>query len=132
MLGDAWVDRSLANANTSNGEFQNLITRLAWHESWSRPGLDAKTRRIIVLSALGGRRVLRVAEVVASADGSGWVLAVVLQFQLSILTSSGLGAPFQVSSSDFKLIRKIAHLVLQWCMNSTGSFQPWCLNRTMT
>lgn len=35
------------------------------------------------------------------------------QFQLSILMSSGLGAPFPVSTSDFKLIRKIAHLVLQ-------------------
>jgi len=45
------------------------------------------------------------------------------QFQLSILTSFGWGAPFPVSTSDFKLIRKIAHLVLQWCMNSTGSFQ---------
>jgi hypothetical protein len=35
--------------------------------------------------------------------------------------SLGLGAPFPVSTSDFKLIRKIAHLVLQWCMNSTDS-----------
>ena len=53
------------------------------------------------------------------------------QFQLSILMSFGFGAPFPVSTSDFKLIRKTAHLVLQWCMNSTGSFQPWCLNSTM-
>jgi hypothetical protein len=41
------------------------------------------------------------------------------------------GAPFPVSRSDFKLSRKIPHLALQWCMNSTGSFQPWCLKRTM-
>ena len=50
ILGDAWVERSLANANSFNADFQNMITRFAWHEIWGRPGLDAKTRRIIVLS----------------------------------------------------------------------------------
>jgi len=50
MLGDAWVDRSLNNANSFNAEFQNLISRLAWHEIWGRPGLDPKTRRVIVLA----------------------------------------------------------------------------------
>ena len=46
-------------------------------------------------------------------------------------TSRGAGAPSPVSTIDFRLIRKVAHLVLQWCMNSTGSFQPWCLNSTI-
>jgi 3-oxoadipate enol-lactonase len=50
ILGDAWVDRSLANANNFNADFQNLITRFAWNEIWGRPGLEAKTRRAIVLS----------------------------------------------------------------------------------
>jgi 3-oxoadipate enol-lactonase len=50
ILGDAWVERSLTNANCFNGEFQNLITRFAWHEIWGRPGLAAKTRRAIVLA----------------------------------------------------------------------------------
>jgi 3-oxoadipate enol-lactonase len=50
VLGDAWVDRSLNNANSFNADFQNLITRFAWHEIWGRPGLDHKTRRAIVLS----------------------------------------------------------------------------------
>jgi 3-oxoadipate enol-lactonase len=50
VLGDAWVDRSLNNANGFNAEFQNLITRFAWNEIWGRPGLDHKTRRAIVLS----------------------------------------------------------------------------------
>lgn len=50
VLGDAWVDRSLNNANSFNADFQNFITRFAWHEIWGRPGLDHKTRRIIVLS----------------------------------------------------------------------------------
>lgn len=50
ILGDAWVDRSINNANSFNAEFQNLITRFAWNEIWGRPGLDHKTRRAIVLS----------------------------------------------------------------------------------
>ncbi len=50
-LGDAWVDRSLANATGFNAEFQNYITRYAWHEVWGRPGLPPKTRRIIVLAS---------------------------------------------------------------------------------
>jgi 3-oxoadipate enol-lactonase len=50
VLGDAWVDRSLNNANSFNADFQNLITRFAWNEIWGRPGLDHKTRRAIVLS----------------------------------------------------------------------------------
>lgn len=49
MLGDAWVDQSILKANDFNAEFQNFITRYAWHEIWGRPGLDAKTRRLIVL-----------------------------------------------------------------------------------
>lgn len=50
VLGDAWVDRSLNNANGFSADFQNLITRFAWNEIWGRPGLDHKTRRAIVLS----------------------------------------------------------------------------------
>lgn len=56
ILGDAWVDASVPNANAFNADFQNLITRYAWHEIWGRPGLDPRTRRVIVLavtSALG-------------------------------------------------------------------------------
>lgn len=56
ILGDAWVDASVPNANAFNADFQNFITRYAWHEIWGRPGLDPKTRRVIVLavtSALG-------------------------------------------------------------------------------
>lgn len=50
LLGDAWVDKSIASANAFTADFQNFITRYAWHEVWGRPGLDAKTRRVIVLA----------------------------------------------------------------------------------
>lgn len=50
ILGDAWVDRSVGNANALNVEFQRMITCYAWDSIWSRPGLDPRTRRIMVLA----------------------------------------------------------------------------------
>jgi 3-oxoadipate enol-lactonase len=54
VLGDAWVDRSLAGASEFNADFQSLITRYAWHEIWGRPGLDHETRRLLVLGMTMG------------------------------------------------------------------------------
>ena len=50
VLGDAWVDRATTGANDFSREFQELITRYAWGEIWSRPGLDRKTRSCMVLA----------------------------------------------------------------------------------
>ena len=52
VLGDEHVDRATANANDFTREFQELITRYAWGEIWSRPGLDRKTRSAITITAL--------------------------------------------------------------------------------
>lgn len=50
VLGDAWVDKSLANRTAFNADFQAMITRTAWREIWGRPGLDDRTRRLLVLA----------------------------------------------------------------------------------
>ena len=50
VLGDAHVDKSLQNRNAFNEEFQDLITRYAWGEIWSRPGLPRQTRSLITLA----------------------------------------------------------------------------------
>jgi 3-oxoadipate enol-lactonase len=50
VLGPAWVDRSIAKRNPFNADFQDLITRYAWGEIWTRPGLEEETRRLIVLA----------------------------------------------------------------------------------
>ncbi|WOF43051.1 3-oxoadipate enol-lactonase [Sphingopyxis indica] len=50
VLGDAWVAKSLANRTSFNADFQAMITRIAWHEIWGRPGLDDRTRRLLVLA----------------------------------------------------------------------------------
>lgn len=52
VLGDAWVDRANARRNEFNAEFQNLITRYAWGDIWTRPGLDRATRSCCVLSMM--------------------------------------------------------------------------------
>jgi 4-carboxymuconolactone decarboxylase len=52
VLGGAHVDRATAQATPLTAEFQDLITRYAWGEIWTRPGLDERTRRILVLGTL--------------------------------------------------------------------------------
>jgi 3-oxoadipate enol-lactonase/4-carboxymuconolactone decarboxylase len=52
VLGDAHVDRSLRNRNDFNNEFQDLITRYAWGEIWTRPGLPRHTRSLITLAMM--------------------------------------------------------------------------------
>jgi 4-carboxymuconolactone decarboxylase len=52
VLGDAHVDRAVAAATPLTADFQDLITRYAWGEIWSRPGLDSRTRRILVIGTL--------------------------------------------------------------------------------
>jgi 3-oxoadipate enol-lactonase/4-carboxymuconolactone decarboxylase len=52
VLGDGYVDRALARRNDFNSEFQDLVTRYAWGEIWTRPGLDRRTRSCMTLIAL--------------------------------------------------------------------------------
>jgi 4-carboxymuconolactone decarboxylase len=52
VLGDAHVDRSLAKRNDFNEEFQALITRYAWGEIWTRPGLPRHTRSLLTIGLM--------------------------------------------------------------------------------
>ena len=52
VLGDAHVDQSLAKRNAFNEPFQDLVTRHAWGEIWSRPGLPRHTRSLLTLAML--------------------------------------------------------------------------------
>jgi 4-carboxymuconolactone decarboxylase len=52
VLGDAHVDRALERATPLTKDFQDLVTRYAWGEIWTRPGLDQRSRRLIVLGTL--------------------------------------------------------------------------------
>jgi 4-carboxymuconolactone decarboxylase/3-oxoadipate enol-lactonase/4-carboxymuconolactone decarboxylase len=55
VLGDAHVDRAVARTSDFTEDFQDLITRYAWSEIWTRPGLDRRTRSCVTLTALVAR-----------------------------------------------------------------------------
>lgn len=55
VLGDAHVDRAIAGTTDFTADFQHLITRYAWGEIWTRPGLDRRSRSMITLTALIAR-----------------------------------------------------------------------------
>ncbi|MDN4573848.1 4-carboxymuconolactone decarboxylase [Pandoraea cepalis] len=52
VLGDAHVDRTLTRRNEFNDDFQNFITRFAWGDVWTRPGLTRHMRSMVTLSLL--------------------------------------------------------------------------------
>lgn len=52
VLGDAHVDRAQAKRNDFNGDFQDFITRYAWGEVWSRPGLPRHARSLVTLALM--------------------------------------------------------------------------------
>ena len=52
VLGDMHVDGAIERTTPFTADFQDLITRYAWGEIWTRPGLDRRTRSFITLAAL--------------------------------------------------------------------------------
>ncbi|MDQ7879410.1 4-carboxymuconolactone decarboxylase [Microbacterium sp. QXD-8] len=52
VLSDAHVDRAIAGTTELTADFQDFITRVAWGDVWSRPGLDRRSRSVAVLTAL--------------------------------------------------------------------------------
>ena len=55
VLGDAYVDAAIEKTTPLTEDFQDFITRYAWGEVWTRPGLDRRTRSVITLTALMAR-----------------------------------------------------------------------------
>jgi 4-carboxymuconolactone decarboxylase len=52
VLGDAHVDRAVANTTPFDEDFQRYITGAAWGDVWTRPGLDHRTRHLVTLALL--------------------------------------------------------------------------------
>jgi len=73
VLGDAHVDRAVAATTPLTADFQDLITRYAWGEIWTRPGLDVRSRRLLAIAtmvALGRWEELRLHVRAALAHGT--------------------------------------------------------------
>lgn len=72
VLGDAHVDRAEANRTAITMDFQDLITRYAWGEIWTRPGLPRHTRSLMTICmmvALGREEELKLHLRAASNNG---------------------------------------------------------------
>ena len=52
VLGDEHVDRAIAKTTEFTAEFQDLITRYAWGDIWTRPHFDHRTRRVLVIGTM--------------------------------------------------------------------------------
>jgi 4-carboxymuconolactone decarboxylase len=75
VLGDAHVDRAIAGTTPLTEDFQDLITRYAWGEVWSRDGLDRRTRSFLTVAlmvALNRDHELRMHIRAARRNGLTW------------------------------------------------------------
>ena len=93
VLGDAHVDRAVAGTTPFTAPFQDLITRYAWGEIWSRPGLTRAERSIVTLTALA---VLRQEEELAmhlrAALRNGLSLEQIREVLLQVAVYAGVPA----------------------------------------
>ncbi|MBQ1092955.1 alpha/beta fold hydrolase [Streptomyces sp. B93] len=104
VLGDAHVDRVLAQADDFSGDFQELLTRYTWGEIWDRPGLDRRTRSCIALTALvAGGHLDDLAAHVRAALRNGLTPAEIKEVLLQTAVYCGVPA----ASSAFRVAQQV-------------------------
>jgi 4-carboxymuconolactone decarboxylase len=93
VLGDAHVERAVANTTDLTAPFQDFITRYAWGDVWARPGLDRRTRSIVTLTALSTLRAENeIAMHVRAAITNGLTPAEITEVILHTAVYAGLPA----------------------------------------
>ena len=93
VLGDAHVDRALANATAFSGVWQEYITEAAWGRVWSREGLDRRVRSMLTLALLAGLRYEAEFEMhVRAAIGNGVTAAEISEVLLHTAVYAGVPA----------------------------------------
>jgi 4-carboxymuconolactone decarboxylase len=93
VLGDEHVDRAAAAATDFTAPFQDLITRYAWGEIWSRPGLSRAERSMITLTALAAlRQEEELAMHVRAAVRNGLTEAQIREVLLQVAVYAGVPA----------------------------------------
>ncbi len=93
VLGEEHVDRAAAAATDFTAPFQDLITRYAWGEIWSRPGLTRAERSIVTLTALATlRQEEELAMHVRAAVRNGLTEAQVQEVLLQVAVYAGVPA----------------------------------------
>jgi 4-carboxymuconolactone decarboxylase len=103
VLGDAHVDRAVQNTTELTAPFQDFITRYAWGDVWSRPGLDRRTRSIITLTALTSLRAENeIAMHVRAAITNGLTPAEITE----VLLHTGVYAGVPAANAAFAIARR--------------------------
>jgi 4-carboxymuconolactone decarboxylase len=93
VLGDEHVDRAVARTTGFTEPFQDLITRYAWGEIWSRPGLSRAERSMITLTALAVlRQDEELAMHVAAALRNGLTAEQITEVLLQVAVYAGVPA----------------------------------------
>jgi len=110
ILGEAHVNRSLENATAFDEEFQELITRHAWGDIWTRPGLDHRTRSLVTIALLaagGSHEELKLH--VRATRNTGATLEEVKEVLLQVAVYAGVPAAnsaFRIAKSTFEEMAK--------------------------
>jgi len=110
ILGDAHVNRSLENVTAFDEEFQELITRHAWGDIWTRPGLDHRTRSLVTIALLaagGSHEELKLH--VRATRNTGATLEEVKEVLLQVAVYAGVPAAnsaFRIAKSTFEEMAK--------------------------
>ena len=106
VLGDAHVDRAVRNTTELTAPFQDFITRYAWGDVWSRPGLDRRTRSIITLTALTSLRAENeIAMHVRAAITNGLTPAEITEVLLHTAVYAGVPA----ANAAFAIAQRTLH-----------------------
>ena len=104
VLGGAHVDAALARADATTAEFQEMITRYAWGEIWTRPGLDRRMRSAITLTSLVAHGHLAELELhLRGALRNGLSRAEIVEVLLQSAIYSGVPA----ANSAFAVARRV-------------------------
>lgn len=109
VLGDAWVEKALASRTPFTTDFQDMITRNVWNEIWNRPGLDHKTRRLLVVSitaSLGAWEEFRL-HVRAGLEQQGFTQDELKEVLLQVAAYAGVPAANTAFAEAAKIIAAI-------------------------
>jgi 4-carboxymuconolactone decarboxylase len=109
VLGDAHVDRAIASVTPVTEPFQDLITRYAWGEVWSRPGLSRAERSIITLTALATlRQDEELAMHVRGAVRNGLTPGQITEVLLQVAIYAGVPAARQAFAVAQRVLAELA------------------------
>ena len=104
VLGDKYVDQAVARRTAFTADFQDLLTRYAWGEVWTRPGLDRRTRCCIVVAMLVAlNREEELALHVRAALDNG----VTVDELKEVLLQSAIYCGFPAANTAFRVASKV-------------------------